>query len=94
MKPDQKAAIEKRTVELTAAIRHALVEPAEGVIATLERIGERLYEPEVARYVLEQLGELKRELQWKLSGDASTIRRLGNGLYNFEKRLFAMRGRE
>jgi hypothetical protein len=88
---DHAAMIERQRDELIAGIRRALIEPVDAVISTIDRIASRRYPPETAQHVAEELGELAREIGEKFSLDSRAIRRLGTGLYQFEKRLLARR---
>jgi len=91
---ERKALIDRRLGEISGEIRRSLVDPSEAAIATLTRIAAQDFSPAVAAHLVEQLGELQREIRAKLAGEAGMIRRLGNGLSHFEKRLFAMEREE
>jgi hypothetical protein len=82
---DHRASIEKRAQERPTGVRRALIEPAENVIATIERSAAQSYPPEIAQHFAEQLAELAHEINFKFSHDSQAIRGLGTGLYQFER---------
>jgi hypothetical protein len=87
---DRKMALGQIAGELTAAIRRALIEPAEVTIATIGRIAAQEYSPEIAAHAIEQLRELARALNYKLKNDGLAIQKLRDGLAGFERRLSGM----
>jgi hypothetical protein len=91
MKPaEQRAAIEKAAGRVTGAVRRALLDPGENVIATIERLAAQTYPPEVAEHLCQQLGELAAGIDYKLGDRAQRIERLGTSLSAFEQRLAEM----
>jgi hypothetical protein len=88
---DAKMKIDRAGTLLTGALRRALIEPSENLIAIIERIASQTYSPEVLDHVAEQLGELAHGINYKLGDRTHAIERLSTGLTAFEKRLFDSR---
>lgn len=78
--------LEGATLRAIAAVMDEIIAPAEGVCAALNRIGAmRLGAAE--REVIEELDTLARDIRPRLIRETGRLRRLGETLQRFERRL-------
>jgi hypothetical protein len=87
---EQRAALDALADRLTGAVRRAVIEPGENVIAIVERLAAQSYPLEVAQHLQQQLSELADGINYKLGDRAQRIERLGSSLSAFERRLAEM----